>query len=215
MIYNPLGIRSGILVLKDLFFFFCQRGFCAAMLTWQVCNSAIKYLLWNVELCKQTWTCKHFCNCPSGFPVVFWSLCLHGFELLVHVVLFSPWMAAASGLFMIHMTSAYEASLISFTCLCVLKVCFYRAEFAKNPGNELEDISTIYPFHLVSVLLFGNTFLIAVFQGGIWRDWQDPIKANLPLELLSIKNIQHPQLPQKPKINRMFLLKGNPNGNSF
>lgn len=52
------------------------------------------------------------------------------------------------------MTSAYEASLFSFTCLCILNACFYLAEFAKNPGNELEAISTIYPFHLVSVLLF-------------------------------------------------------------
>lgn len=135
MFYNPLDIRIGILALRDGVFF-VREAFAVVMLTWWVCYSVIKDLLWNVELCKQKCTCNYFCTCPSGlgFPMLFWSLCLHGLELLAQVgsVLLKSWMAPISGLFRTHMTSAYEASLFSFTCLCILNACFYLAEFAKT-----------------------------------------------------------------------------------
>lgn len=131
MFYNPWHNWSGILVLRDFFFFLSGRFLCgdADMTGVLLCYQR----LWNVELCKQKCTCKYFCTCPPRLG----SLCCFGhcvFMVLIQVgiALLKSWMATTSGLFMIHMISAYEASLFSFTGLWILEACFYHAEFAKT-----------------------------------------------------------------------------------
>lgn len=57
----------------------------------------------------------------------------------------------------------------------------------QKPRQWTERYFYHLPFPVSACPVVLKYILIAVFQGGIWRDWQDPIKANLAPELLSIK----------------------------
>lgn len=74
----------------------------------------------------------------------------------------------------------------------------------QKPRQWTEGYFYNLPFPVSACPVVLKYILIAVFQGGIWRDWQDPIKANLAPELLSIKKIQHPQFPQNQRSTECF-----------
>lgn len=81
-----------------------------------------------------------------------------GLNFLVQVssAVLKSWIAATYELFMKHMTSAYEASVFSFTLLCILKAWFYKehAEFAKSEAMSWRPFQPSTLSTLVSVLLF-------------------------------------------------------------